>query len=360
MTQWKRDRMAKQQPINLNQLSSYHQQARVAQYLKQLGDMSIRAQELTGMAQLVAHFPVGLPAWQAVYVDYAVPPISKEFDMLFINAEGHIINIELKSDVHYDIEKIHKQLRNNRYYLTQTSPNFAIFTYNSDLDRIYHLTDQDTLDVIDLQDKRWQTSVFYQAVMGFNSVAVADLDDVLRVADYLVSPFTQLARFLKGQYLLMQLQQQLQAELLATSTPGIYAVKAATSVGQTLMIYDTVKILREQGQQVLLVHIGALKSVQTTLRWQYGWHILPERRFFKKLKRQRLQPYDVVIITDTQKLSIRHVNSLRRYFATRHTRVLLIGDPNQQSKATISNHDYFATLTHAFGEKHLIKLSDEF
>ena len=359
MTQWKRDRMAKQQPINLNQLSSYHQQAQAAQYLKQLGDTTIRTQELTGMAQLVAHFPATLPAWQAVYVDYAVPPISKEFDMLVINAEGHIINIELKSDVHYDIEKIHKQLRNNRYYLTQASPHVDLFTYNSDLDRIYYLTDQDTLDVIDLQDERWQTSVFYQTVMGFKSVAVADLDNVLRVADYLVSPFTQLARFLKGQYLLMQPQQQLQAELLATPAPGIYAMKAATSVGQTLMIYDTVRLLREQGQ-VLLVHIGALKSVQATLRRQYGWHILPERQFFKKLKRQRLQPYDVVIITDAQKLSIRHVNSLRRYFAARHTRVFLIGDPNQQSKATISNRDYFATLTHAFVQQHLIKLSDEF
>lgn len=350
--------MAKQQPINLNQLSSYHQQAQPAQYLKQLGDTTIRAQELTGMAQLVAHFPAALPAWQSVYVDYAVPPISKEFDMLFINAEGHIINIELKSDVHYDIEKIHKQLRNNRYYLTQASPHVALFTYNSDLNRIYYLTDQDTLDVIDLQDERWQTSVFYQAVMGFKSVAVADLDDVLRVRDYLVSPFTQLARFLKGQYLLMQPQQQLQAELLATPAPGIYAMKAATSVGQTLMIYDTVRILREQGQ-VLLVHIGALKSAQATLRQQYGWHILPERRFFKKIKRQRLQSYDVVIITDAQKLSIRHVNSLRGYFAARHTRVFLIGDSNQQSKATISNRDYFATLTHAFGQQHLIKLSDE-
>lgn len=358
MTQWKRDRMAKQQPINLNQLSSYHQQAQTAQYLKQLGNTTIRTQELTGMAQLVAHFPAELPAWQAVYVDYAVPPISKEFDMLFINAEGHIINIELKSDVHYDIEKIHKQLRNNRYYLTQASPHVALFTYNSDLDRIYHLTDQNTLDVIDLQDECWQTSVFYQAVMVFKSVAVADLDNVLRVGDYLVSPFTQLARFLKEQYLLMQPQQQLQAELLATPTPGIYAVKAATSVGQTLMIYDTVKILREQGR-VLLVHIGALKSTQATLRRQYGWHILPERQFFKKVKRQRLQPYDVVIVTDAQKLSIRHVNSLRRYFAARHTRVFLIGDPNQQSKATISNRDYFATLTHAFGQQHLIKLSDE-
>lgn len=358
MTQWKRDRMAKQQPINLNQLSGYHRQEQAAQYLKQLGYTAIRTQELTGMAQLVAHFPAGLPAWQAVYVDYAVPSISKEFDMLFINAEGHIINIELKSDVHYDIKKIHKQLRNNRYYLTQASQHVALFTYNSDLDRIYYLTDQDTLDVIDLQDERWQTSVFYQAVMGFKSVAVADLDDVLRVRDYLVSPFTQLARFLKGQYLLMQPQQQLQAELLATPAPGIYAMKAATSVGQTLMIYDTVRILREQGQ-VLLVHIGALKAAQATLRRQYGWHILPERQFFKKIKRQRLQTYDVVIVTDAQKLSIRHVNSLRRYFAARHTRVLLIGDPNQQSKATISNRDYFATLTHAFGQQHLIKLSDE-
>lgn len=350
--------MAKQQPINLTQLSSYHQQEQAVQYLKQLGYTTIRMRELTGITRLVAHFPATLPVWQSVYVDYAVPSISKEFDMLFINAEGHIINIELKSDVHYDIEKIYKQLRNNRYYLTQVSQHVALFTYNSDLDRIYYLTDQDTLDVIDLQDERWQTSVFYQAVMGFKSVAVADLDDVLRVRDYLVSPFTQLARFLKGQYLLMQPQQQLQAELSATPTPGIYAVKAATSVGQTLMIYDTVKILREQGR-VLLVHIGALKSAQATLRRQYGWHILPERQFFKKVKRQRLQSYDVVIITDAQKLSVRHVNSLRRYFAARHTRVFLIGDPNQQSKATISNRDYFATLTHAFGQQHLIKLSDE-
>ena len=58
-------------------------------------------------------------------------------------------------------------------------------------------------------------------MIGFQSVAVADLDDVLRVADYLVSPFTQLATFLKGQYLLMQPQQQLQADLLAVTAPGI-------------------------------------------------------------------------------------------------------------------------------------------
>lgn len=347
--------MVKQQPINLNQLSAYHQQAQAAQYLELLGHTTIRMQELTGMAQLVAHFPAALPAWQAVYVDYAVPPISKEFDMLLVNAEGHMINIELKSDVHYDLEKIRKQLRNNRYYLTQASQHVALFTYNSDLDHIYHLTDQDTLDVIDLQDERWQTSAFFQAMIGFQSVAVADLDDVLRVADYLVSPFTQLATFLKGQYLLMQPQQQLQADVLAITAPGIYAVKAATSVGQTLMIYDTVKILREQGQ-MLLVHIGSLKAAQATLRRQYGWHILPERQFFKKLKRQRLQPYDVVIIADAQKLSIRHVNSLQRYFTTRNTRVFLIGDPNQQSKATMSNHQYFATFT--FGQQHLIKLSD--
>ncbi|WP_288958532.1 AAA family ATPase, partial [uncultured Leuconostoc sp.] len=272
-----------------------------------------------------------------------------------VNAEGHMINIELKSDVHYDLEKIRKQLRNNRYYLSQASQHVGLFTYNSDLDRIYYLTAQDTLAVIDLQDDSWRTSAFFQALIGFQSVAVADLDDVLRVADYLVSPFTQLATFLKGQYLLMQPQQQLQADLLAITAPGIYAVKAATSVGQTLMIYDTVRNLREHGQ-VLLVHIGALKSAQATLRRQYGWHILPERQFFKKLKRQRLQPYDVVIVADAQKLSIRHVNSLQRYFAARNTRVFLIGDPNQQSKATMSNQQYFATLT--FGQQHLIKLSD--
>ncbi|GEB40054.1 hypothetical protein Llac01_03730 [Leuconostoc lactis] len=183
--------------------------------MEQLGHTMIREQELMGITRLVAHFPDALPAWQAVYVDYAVLSISKEFDMLLINAEGHIINIELKSDVHYNIEKIHKQLRNNRYYLTQASQHVDLFTYNSDLDRIYHLTDQDTLNVIVFQDECWQASVFYQAVKGLKRVAVADLDDVLRVADYLVSPFTQLARFLKGQYLLMQPQQQITSRTIS-------------------------------------------------------------------------------------------------------------------------------------------------
>ena len=37
--------------------------------------------------------------------DYAVPSISKEFDMLLGEcAEGHMVNIELKSDVNYDLE----------------------------------------------------------------------------------------------------------------------------------------------------------------------------------------------------------------------------------------------------------------
>ena len=36
--------------------------------------------------------------------------------------------------------------------------------------------------------------------------------------------------------------------------------------------------------------------------------------------------------------------------------VFLIGDPNQQNKATIKNSNYFATITRNFGQQHLLKL----
>ena len=53
--------MAKQQAINLTQFSVSYQQAQASEYLEQLGDTMIREQELTGIARLVAHFPVALP-----------------------------------------------------------------------------------------------------------------------------------------------------------------------------------------------------------------------------------------------------------------------------------------------------------
>ena len=121
------------------------------------------------------------------------------------------------------------------------------------------------------------------------------------------------------------------------------------------MIYDTLRNLREQ-EQVLLVLSARWSQHKPRCDDNTAGHILPERQFFQKTVVNSLQPYDVVIIADAQKLSIRHVNSLQRHLPARNTRVFLIGDPNQQSKATMSNHQYFATLT--FGQQHLIKLSD--
>lgn len=347
----------KMQAANLTQLVEHIHQGTARQYLGQLGNTTIRDQELAGIARLAAHFPPELSAFQQVYVGYDVPQISKEFDLLIFDMSHRILNIELKSDVTYAVEKVRKQLVNNHYYLSQASDHVALFTYNSDLDRIYHLTEQGTLATINLQDAPdWRESIFYQTVSQFKSVSLSDVDTILQPQAYVVSPFSQLNVFLKGDYLLLQPQQQLKNQMLAMHEKGVYAVKMATGVGKTLMIYDLVKTLQVH-HDVLLIHIGALNAAQTTLRRQYGWQILPERQFLKKIKGQRMRHYDIVIVDDAQRLAIRHVNAIKRYFEGRATQVFLIGDPNQQNKVTTSKHNYFATITRAFGSQHLMKLS---
>ncbi len=344
------------QAANLYQLAQLHDHVAQRAYLKQLGNTTIRDQELTGLSRLLTYFPGNLAAFKHVYVGYDVPQISKEFDLLLVSSDRRIINIELKSDADYPEDKVRKQLVSNHYYLSQITPDVQLYTYNSDANRLYTLTPTGDLEHMTLtHDTTLTQSPFFQAVMGFKSVGFPNLAVVLQPESYTVSPFTQLSFFLKGQYRLMQPQQALKVQLLATTSSGIYAVKTATSVGKTLMIYDVVQTLRAS-HAVLLVHIGALNAAQATLKRQYGWYILPERQFLKKIKSQRMRHYDVVIVDDAQRLSIRHVHAIQRYFEAHDTRVFLIGDPNQQNKATIKNSNYFATITRNFGQQHLLKL----
>lgn len=344
------------QAANLYQLAQLHDPVAQRAYLKQLGNTTIRDQELTGLSRLLTYFPDNMAAFKQVYVGYDVPQISKEFDLLLVSADRRIVNIELKSDADYPEDKVRKQLVSNHYYLSQVAPDVQLYTYNSDANRLYTLTPTGDLEHMTLtHDTTLTQSPFFQAVMGFKSVGFPNLAVVLQPESYTVSPFTQLPFFLKGQYRLMQPQQALKDQLLATTSSGIYAVKTATSVGKTLMIYDVVQTL-QASHTVLLVHIGALNAAQATLKRQYGWYILPERQFLKKIKSQRMRHYDVVIVDDAQRLSIRHVHAIQRYFEARDTRVFLIGDPNQQNKATIKNSNYFATITRNFGQQHLLKL----
>lgn len=345
-------------PANLQALVSQlnHSNADARQYLANLGNTTIRQQELVGIEKLVHLLPVETSALQAVYVGYSVPKLSKEFDLLLFGANNQIINVELKSDAHYAAEKVRKQLVNHKYYLMNMSDNLSLYTYNSDANRVYTLQDDDTLESVSTTDKEALSSTkFYQDIIACQPITLPSIDQAFNPDQYLVSPLAQLTTFLSGQYHLPHHQQLIQSNILAVKHSGIFAMNIASSTGKNLMLYDTVKLL-QTSHRVLIVQIGSLNSGQSYLRRIYGWQILPERQFFKKIKNNRLAHFDVIFIDDAQRLSVKHANLLMKHQVNQHLRVYLLGDVNQKERQKSRRGTFFESINQQLVANQVIEL----
>ncbi len=82
------------------------------------------------------------------YVGYKIPQISKEFDLLRFGKTS-IINIELKNSS--TKEKILKQLKQNKYYLSFLTKEVHNFTFVENLKKLYHLNN-DLLEEVEFTD----------------------------------------------------------------------------------------------------------------------------------------------------------------------------------------------------------------
>ncbi|MDC2816384.1 hypothetical protein PO181_05235 [Leuconostoc suionicum] len=331
-------------PANLRKIASNIESESIKHYLKDLGVLSIRERELQGIERLVRHFMDEEVSLKFFYIGYSMPKISKEFDLLAFDQMHRVINIELKSQADYDEEKVKKQLINNKYYLSQVAKDIKLFTYNSDSDIIYTLTEQDELETTDISSTHlFFASEFYRFLSTFGSIDVGNLDSLFRVSLYLVSPFRETQAFLEGDYLLTQQQQALQNNILTMSESGFYAVNVPSGNGKVLMLYDTVKKL-SKNSTVLIVHVGKLNATQYSLRRNYGWKIIPIRQFMKKIKSKKLRNFDYIFIDEAQNLSIKNINTLINYFEMRPTMLFLIGVTNSKAKKFIDGNYSFLTI----------------
>lgn len=331
-------------PANLRKIASNIESESIKHYLQDLGVLSIRERELQGIERLVRHFMDEEVSLKFFYIGYSMPKISKEFDLLAFDQMHRVVNIELKSQANYDEEKVRKQLINNKYYLSQVAKEIKLFTYNSDSDTIYTLTEQDELETTDISSTYlFLASEFYRFLSTFGSIDVGNLDSLFKVSLYLVSPFRETQAFLEGDYLLTQQQQALQNNILTMSESGFYAVNVPSGNGKVLMLYDTVKKL-SKNNTVLIVHVGKLNATQFSLRRNYGWKIIPIRQFMKKIKSKKLRNFDYIFIDEAQNLSIKNINTLINYFEMRPTMLFLIGVTNSKAKKFIDGNYSFLTI----------------
>ncbi|QEA58550.1 hypothetical protein FGL74_01925 [Leuconostoc koreense] len=317
---------------------------RIERYLNDLGVLQIRERELEGIERLVRHFMDEQVALNHFYIGYSMPKISKEFDLLAFDKKQRVVNIELKSQADYDQEKIKKQLVNNKYYLSQVAKEVKSFTYNSDSDIIYTLTETDELSITNISSTHlFLTSAFYRIIATFDSADIGNLDNLFKVNLYLVSPFRETHDFLAGNYLLTQQQQALQNNMLTINKSGFYVVNVPSGNAKSLMLYDTVKKINRKNT-VLIVHVGKLNAAQSSLRRNYDWKIIPIRQFMKKIKSKKLQKFDFIFIDEVQNLSIKDMNTLVNYFEMRPTILFLIGMASLNNKKIIDSDYKFSTI----------------
>ncbi len=195
-------------------------------------------------------------ACEGFFFSYVIDHISKEFDLLKIAADkSRILNIELKSqDV--GLDRIEKQLRQNRYYLGHITKTILSFTYLSSTGQVFTL---------DAEGRFLETSMenLAEIMNGFGPSMPEGIDDLFNARDFLVSPVNAPGRFLAGQYFLTDQQRDFRDRILKCLRTRdqdralFLAITGLAGTGKTQLIYDLARTV-SAGERVLILHCSLL------------------------------------------------------------------------------------------------------
>lgn len=262
----------------------------------------------------------GVAELDGFFVGYAIERISKEFDLLRFS-DALILNIELKAPLRRaDKEvKIRRQMRTNHHYLSFLGRPLRLFTF-VDKDGFYeYLPQQDQLTRVDAKE--------IADLLRTQKVDPAlDPDTLFVPANYLISPFRDSARFIKGQYFLTTSQQSVKEEILRERKKypdTCFTLSAASGTGKTLLLYDLAKTIPAGGGRAALVHCAPLNEDQRSFRRAHGWCIHSAAEVHPAALACQA---DLLLVDETQHLSLSQLNALIAAAEASHTTLLLAFD----------------------------------
>jgi len=235
--------------------------------------IEIRANEINDLHSLTEQLGGSEPEdrlFDRYYVGYTIPQIGKEFDLLRFGENYHI-SIELKADC--DLDKMLRQLRRNKYYLSYLEKDLICISYSSLTHQFFLLTPEDTLEQVARDAVR-------DLLAGQLVEESTPIDDRFNPSAYLVSPFNSPTKFLLGQYFLTSQQENVKRQVLTllggNASSVFISLTGAAGTGKTLLAYDIVAELIRAGQTPLIVHCGKINEGHVALI-EAGWKIIPVR-----------------------------------------------------------------------------------
>lgn len=219
--------------------------------------IKIRDEEIGQIRQLVDVFlkkGVENYCFEDWFYSFSIPQIGKEFDLIKIGSDNVIVNIELKSQ-EVSLERIRKQLVQNRHYFSHIANKIYSFTFMNcgDEARIYRFEGDEI-----------RGSDFDELIETVKNVKVAvneKIETLFRPGNYLISPLNTPEKYLEGKYYLTNLQEIIKEKIISSlaSERGLWGISGAAGTGKTLLLYDLVRKLSDCNK-ILIVHCGVLNE----------------------------------------------------------------------------------------------------
>lgn len=242
------------------------------------------------------------------HMNYKIPQINKEFDLLRYNKEK-LINIELKSDKSRDPEEVQvksfeEQMRKNFYYLSSITDELSIYTYHSAFGLYVYKNNQCTK--CEFSELLNELSILSPEDLKEN----IDFDNLFEVKKFLISPFNKTEEFMDDKYFLTQDQQKHKERILNNIGVGkekVYCIEANAGTGKTLLIYDIAKTLTDDSKNVLIVHCGQLNEGHNKLNTGVNGkklNIIPAKNLNSHIEwiKNNNYNYDCIIIDEAQRI----------------------------------------------------------
>ena len=196
------------------------------------------------------------------YFSYIIRHIGKEFDLLKVSADtSAILNIELKSET-VELDRIKKQLEQNRYYLSHIAKTIYSFTYVMETDELYTLNEKGYFKLCEMTDliRVLQKDIFLEYQKD-------GIDQCFDAAEYLISPIASPEKFLQSRYFLTNQQFDFRRKCLEHIQEYknhkiarlVISISGVAGTGKTLLLLN-LALCQSEKQKVLFLHSGPLRQ----------------------------------------------------------------------------------------------------
>ena len=212
--------------------------------------------------------------------------IREQFDLLRFSHDS-ILNVELKSKKISE-EEIKNQLMRHMFLLGCIDVKKKIFTYTyvSETKEFFTISNEQLMKV---------SVVDFCSTISLDYLEDNLLDD-LDVDSLIVSPYSDIKRFITHKYFLNSEQQKI-VNAITSNSKKISMIRGGAGTGKTLVLFDLADKLTIQGNKVLLIFCSVIEnsiSIDNSVDFKFI-HI-------KELKNLSIENFDYILLDESQRL----------------------------------------------------------